>query len=288
VTDPARRGSLRAEYERACRQEIEALKPGNVHMFAAGHRMSVDQFMTSAAVSSQPLTDPGLSPGKRILQAVQATRAAVGVNTNLGIVLLAAPLLCAAETNGALRLGLGAILRNLTMADTADVFAAITHAEPGGLGQADENDVREPPATGLLDAMHQAAGHDTIAKQYAADFEDVFGVGLAALDAASARGEGGMWPTVFAYLAFLTAFPDSHIGRKQGIATAVAVQSQARGIFAALHTRSDEKERQAMLTEFDRKLKADGINPGTSADLTVAALLVRNLRDNLHIPIVDD
>ena len=288
MTEMPTRDGLSAEYERACRQEIEALKPGNVHVFADGHRMSVDQFTTSASVSSQPLTDPDLTPGKRILEAVRATRAAVGVNTNLGILLLAAPLLCAAEKHGGLRGSLSAVLRHLDMVDTANVFAAIAHAEPGGLGEADENDVRELPKTGLLEAMHQAAGYDTIAKQYVTDFSDVFEVGLPALDEAAACGESGMWPTVFAYVAFLTAFPDSHIGRKQGAATAVAVQAQASRIRATLHTRQAENERMAMLAEFDRRLKADGINPGTSADLTVAALLVRNLRDNLHIAIVDD
>ncbi|MGE0280545.1 MAG: triphosphoribosyl-dephospho-CoA synthase [Rhizobiaceae bacterium] len=288
MTETTTRDKLRAEYERACRQEIEALKPGNVHVFADGHRMTVDQFITSATVSAAPLTDPTLAPGKRILEAVRATRNAVGVNTNLGILLLAAPLLCAAEATGGVRRNIGVVLRRLDMADTADVFAAIAHAQPGGLGDAGENDAREPPKIGLLEAMGQAAGRDMVARQYVTDFADVFDVGLAALDGAVARGESGMWPTVFAYLAFLTAFPDSHVGRKQGLATAVAVQSQARSVLAALHTRQDESERQAALTQFDRRLKADGINPGTSADLTVAALLVRNLRDNLHIAVVDD
>lgn len=282
------RDELRAEYERACRQEIEALKPGNVHVFADGHRMTVDQFITSAAVSSAPLTDPDLPLGKRIFEAVRATRAAVGVNTNLGILLLAAPLLRAAERAGGVRRNVSFVLRQLDLADAADIFAAIAHARPGGLGEADENDVREPPKTGLLEAMHQAAGYDMIARQYVTEFTDIFDVGLAALDEAAARGESGMWPTVFAYLAFLTAFPDSHIGRKQGSATAIAVKAQARTILAALHTRQDENERQNLLAEFDRRLKGEGINPGTSADLTVAALLVRNLRDNLHIPVVDD
>jgi len=288
VTEGTTRDKLRAEYERACRQEIEALKPGNVHVFADGHHMTVDQFITSAAVSSRPLTDPDLPLGKRILEAVRATRDAVGVNTNLGILLLAAPLLRAAERGGALRRRVQAVLRGLGMTDTTNVFAAIAHAQPGGLGDTGENDVREPPKIGLLEAMGQAAGRDMIARQYVTDFADVFDVGLAALDESVARGESGMWPTVFAYLAFLTAFPDSHIGRKQGSATAVAVQAQARTILAALHTRQAENERQAMVAEFDRRLKADGINPGTSADLTVAALLVRNLRDNLHIAVVDD
>ena len=288
MTASAFRDRLRDNYERACRQEIEALKPGNVHVFADGHRMTVSQFSDSAAASSGPLTDPALPLGKRILSAVRATRPAVGINTNLGILLLAAPLLSAAESRTGLRGAVSRVLRNIDMDDTTDVFSAIAHAQPGGLGQPDENDVRELPKIGLLDAMGQAAGRDMIARQYATDFAAVFDVGLTALDAAVARGENGMWPAIFGYFAFLTAFPDSHIGRKQGLATAVAVQSEARRILAALHTQRSETARRETLTGFDQRLKAEGVNPGTSADLTVAALLVGNLRDNLHIPVVDD
>ena len=85
------RETIRAAYEEACRQEIEALKPGNVHLFADGHRMSADQFLTSAQSRPSPLTDPDLTVGRRILEAVRATRDAVGTNTNLGIILLCAP-----------------------------------------------------------------------------------------------------------------------------------------------------------------------------------------------------
>ena len=40
-------------YNDACYQEIEALKPGNVHRFADGHRMTAEQFFESAQVSSR-------------------------------------------------------------------------------------------------------------------------------------------------------------------------------------------------------------------------------------------
>ena len=64
--------------------------------------------------------------------------------------------------------------------------------------------------------MREAAGRDRIARQYVTGFDDVFGIGLPALDAALSRGESGMWPTVFAYMAFLAGFPDSHVARKHG------------------------------------------------------------------------
>lgn len=298
---PVNRERLRAAFEDACREEIEALKPGNVHMFADGHGMQAAQFIESARVSSLPLTDPELSVGVRILEAVRATRAAVGVNTNLGILLLCAPLIAAAGTVAAsrddaanqaappvrgLRAELGYVLRLLTKEDTDAVFAAIAHASPGGLGEA-ENDVRQPPSIGLIEAMRQAAGRDRIARQFITDFADVFDVGLATLDEAHKQGERGMWPCIFAYMRFLSSFSDSHIDRKFGPDTALKIQREAAAVEAELRATAGLELRKDLLTEFDGRLKKAGINPGTSADLTVSCLLVRRLRDNLHIAVDD-
>jgi len=269
------RERLQAAYEDACRQEIEALKPGNVHFLADGHGMSADQFLTSARVSSAPLTDPDLSVGRRILEAVRATRQAVGTNTNLGIILLSAPLVRAAEMSGRdLRENLGAVLDGMSMDDAKAVFDAIVLASPGGLGSADAHDVREEPKAHLLQAMREAAGRDRIARQYVTRFDDVFGVGLAALDAALSLGEKGMWPTVFVYMAFLAGFSDSHVARNHGSEIAGRIQEEAIAVRASLETTHDEAARVHLLMEFDRRLKARAINPGTSADLTVACLLV--------------
>ncbi|MER8826546.1 triphosphoribosyl-dephospho-CoA synthase [Mesorhizobium sp. M0938] len=262
--------------------EIEALKPGNVHLFADGHGMSAAQFMMSAEVSSGPLTDPRLPVGQRMLEAVRATRLAVATNTNLGIILLSGPLLCAAEMTGApphdsrLRDNLDAVLRTTSMDDTRAVFEAIVAAAPGGLGEA-ANDVRQEPKVHLLEAMREAADRDMIARQYVTGFGDVFDVGLAALEAALARGEGGMWPTVFAYMAFLAGFPDSHVVRNHGTEVANQARQQALAVQAALHANDDEASRIHLLMDLDRRLKAGKLNPGTSADLTVATLLVHLL-----------
>ncbi|GLS28989.1 triphosphoribosyl-dephospho-CoA synthase [Mesorhizobium albiziae] len=275
------RQKLAAAYQSACRAEIEALKPGNVHVFADGHRMSAQQFLDSAQASSRPLTDTALPVGRRILEAVQATRETVGVNTNLGILLLSAPLVAAAEADGDLRENLGKVLRAMTMDDAGAVFAAIVLASPGGLGSAETHDVREAPAVPLLEAMREASQRDMIARQYVTDFADVFGTGLDAYEAAVARGETDMWPVVAAYMAFLTAFPDSHVARKHGIAIADAVRQQASAVKTRLDQTAGEEARISQLLAFDAELKARHINPGTSADLTVACLLVHSLRSEL-------
>ena len=225
-----------ALYEDACRMEIEALKPGNVHVFADGHGMTAEQFVLSARASAEAIADSSLPVGRRILGAIRATRQAVGTNTNLGIALLAAPLACAAEASGGnLRENLRAVLGRLDMEDAVAVFEAIVTASPGGLGKAKEHDVREPPTVGLIEAMGSAAAHDRIARQYVTCFDDVFTIGLTALEDAHSQGERGMWPTVTVYMAFLGGFPDSHVARKHGIETADAhpKRSHLREAYAA-------------------------------------------------------
>jgi len=94
----ARPQRIAQAFAQACREELDAPKPGNVHVFADGHRMTAADFERSAEAAAGPLAAAGARVGKRILGAVEATDAAVGANTNLGIVLLCAPLAAAAET----------------------------------------------------------------------------------------------------------------------------------------------------------------------------------------------
>src|SRR5215212_511413 len=112
MTDHAAR--IAAAFATACRDELDAPKPGNVHVFADGHRMTAADFVRSAEAAALPLSAPGTRVGARILGAVEATRAAVATNTNLGIILLCAPIAAAAETNpAALRAALRDVLRRL-------------------------------------------------------------------------------------------------------------------------------------------------------------------------------
>jgi triphosphoribosyl-dephospho-CoA synthase len=276
-----RRAELERAYIEACLLELRALKPGNVHVHAGGHRMSVAAFETSARVSAPALCAPGLAIGERILEAVRATRAAVGCNTNLGIVLLAAPLLAAAEQAGpgALRSALESVLARLTVADAAASYEAIRHAAPAGLGQAPAQDVARPPSVTLRQAMSLAASLDRIARQYASSYVDVFTIGAARLALARRAGRSAEWGATLCYLDFLATFPDSHVARKFGRDAAEALRAEAARLAAALGRADETPASIGMLLDFDCRLKRDGINPGTSADLTVASLLALACED---------
>lgn len=266
---------LAAAFQTACLSELEALKPGNVHVFADGHGMVVQDFVASAEAAASVIAQPELSVGQRILAAIEATWQAVGCNTNLGIVLLAAPLIHAAlyGTQTTLRERLDEVLQGLTVDDAALAFRAIVRASPAGLGDSAQHDVREVPTVTLLAAMREAAARDRVALQYANGYQDIFH-GAQVHFEAQQRWGWGAWATTAVYLDFLARVDDTHIVRKYGLATARAVREEATRHRDQLLAQENPKQYQRPLLEFDRALKARGLNPGTSADLTVASLLL--------------
>ncbi len=263
-----------AAYRASCLAELDALKPGNVHAYAAGHRMAVADFVTSAEVSTPHLARAGARVGERIRGGMAATLAAVGQNTNLGILLLCAPIARAAEAGGDLETALAQVLDTLDGADAADVYAAIRQANPGGLGTAARHDVTATgPVPALRDAMAEAAARDAIARAYGTGFFDVFTIGLPALAAARAGGLSEPWTTTAVFLAYLGRVPDSHVARKHGHARAEALREEAAALLDLdLGARPVE-----LLLARDAAWKADGLNPGTSADFTVATLFLDRL-----------
>lgn len=270
----ATREWLAEAYRLACRIELRAIKPGNVHVHAAGHGMSVADFEASCEASAPEIARPEATVGQRILRAVRATQEAVGCNTNLGIVLLAAPLAQAAAQDAglALREALRGVLASLTVEDAADVYEAIRLAAPGGLGESPRHDVRDAPAVTLAEAMAEAAGRDAIARQYATDYQDIFERGLPVAVRAIDRWHSPDWAATAVFLEFLSCLPDSHVARKFGPESAERLRQRALPYRDELLAADSPKAQADRLLSFDRSLKDDGLNPGTSADLCVATL----------------
>ncbi|MGH8750739.1 MAG: triphosphoribosyl-dephospho-CoA synthase, partial [Burkholderiales bacterium] len=235
--------------------------------------------------AAQPLAAAGLNVGERILRAVAATREKVGCNTNLGIVLLCAPLTHAAQSASAglqLRRRVEKTLQDLTQHDTALVYEAIRLAAPGGLGESARHDVNQPPRVSLLEAMREAAGRDMIARQYANGFAEVFEFGVPRVREVLARGLGAEHAMLAVYLGWLAHFPDSHIARKWGDVIAREVSARAARFDARLQHGASAENLKPELSEFDAELKRDGINPGTSADLSVACVFALELENLLR------
>jgi triphosphoribosyl-dephospho-CoA synthase len=283
----ARAASVAAAFKWACLAELDAPKPGNVHVFAGGHRMTTAEFVASAEAAARPLSAEGARVGTRILRAVEATFAAVGVNTNLGIVLLCAPLGAAADARTSdFRAAVGDVLQSLDVEDASLAFRAIAQAAPAGLGRSARHDVFEPATVNLLQAMREASDRDRVAKQYATDFADIFDLGLPLLEASVRRYAEQQWATLATYLGFLSAFPDTHIVRKYGSLAADQVRRRAATFQGSLQATERPATLLPELLAWDAALKGDGINPGTSADLTVATLFAHRLKSVL--PSIDN
>lgn len=261
----------------ACEQEVSAPKPGNVNLNSDGHNMVLQQFLDSAKAIAPVLSKAGDGVGERILAAIEATREVVDTNTNLGIVLLFAPLCQAAlqcKTFDELQPALIKILDALTVKDAEYTYRAIQLAEPGGMGKATEQDISEPPTLTLKQAMALAKNRDTIAAEYANHFNLIFSLGLPSFIKAKKMGETVEWSAVFAYLMILSHAPDTLIRRKFGDDLAQNVADKAAFFVSKSLGISGLSGMSAELTAWDTELKEKAVNPGTSADLTAAMLLL--------------
>jgi triphosphoribosyl-dephospho-CoA synthase len=272
-------------YKKACEVELQAFKPGNVSIYADGHDMTVDDFRVSAKVSAGPLCNPDYTLGEKIFYAVRATREAVSCNTNLGIILLCAPLIEAIYNKPSawtLRQALNDVLINTTVQDAEWVFKAISLASPGGLGSSDEQDVKERPSVNLTEAMRLASLKDRIALQYITDYQDIFDFAVLVYYNAI-RSRNQEWATLSVYAALLSRFPDSHIERKYGSQFTEMVASKMSHLSNQLSEVDNPEHLLPLLFNFDQELKNKGINPGTMADMTVVTVFTVFLEEVINL-----
>ncbi len=271
---------LEKAYICACECELTAFKPGNVSIYSEGHGMTVDDFRRSARVSAPFLVDFNLSLGEKIFYAIQATQAEVGCNTNLGIVLLCAPLLQSSQGlvgNGTLQNRLQQVLNTTTQDDAAWVYRAIRLAKPAGLGESTDQDVTQTPQVNLTEAMRIAGDRDRIAYQYVSNYEDIFDFALTKYHNALDKWGDENWSAVAVFFGLLLKYPDSHVERKYGNQFTGMVTTRIALLDEEL-SKTDRPERLIRhLKDVDDEFKSAGINPGTTADLTVACLLAVRL-----------
>ena len=270
----------------ACLLEASAPKAGNVHPGAAFVDMNYEDFRQSARSIGQVFDQLNIdSIGTLIWSAIDANAREVGKNTNLGIVLLMAPLVIAAKKIPRRQLGsssnewrsqVAMELDALTAHDSKMIYHAIARAKPGGLGNRDEWDVKQPAPQHLLEAMRIAADWDDIAREYATGFADVFQLSQD-LDRYRKRNRQG-WlhalPSV--HVQRIASHGDSLIARKNNQDVVDRVKELANKIVASGSLPSTCLTEQADWREFDKYLRADGHrrNPGTTADLLAAATFV--------------
>jgi triphosphoribosyl-dephospho-CoA synthase len=330
---------IAAAAQLACLLEVTAPKPGNVSPGRGFDDIAYEHFLASAAAIGGPLSGAGTRPlGTTVRLAIEATARWTSSNTNLGIVLLLAPLVRAAhalpvtgvrlkadttanfdsvvsgmsppsadadkvvsgssrtsddpnsvvsgirtsDNPDSLASGFSRTLRDAarhvldatTVDDAREVYAAIRCAAPGGLGRVEAQDVANEPDVTLLEAMRLAAGRDGIAREYATAFEVTFATGVPALN--RARREGLSWSDAVleTFLTLLAAAPDTHVARRGGLALAEEVSRRARAVLDADGVRSAAGRRAIDAMDLALRDERHTANPGTTADLTAAAIFV--------------
>jgi triphosphoribosyl-dephospho-CoA synthase len=264
----------------ACLLEVTIPKPGNVHRGADFADVSFADFVASA-VAIGPAMNAAAERrlGETVLGAVQATRRLVATNTNLGAVLLLAPL-AGVPRGVSFAEGLPNVLRSLNADDARLTYQAINQAKPSGLGRVESMDVTGDPPLDLLVAMLAAADRDLVARQYTNNFHEVLdGVRpwiQQRLDSGCKLADA----VIHAHVRLMSEFPDSLIARKCG--PEIATESARRAGCVLDSGDPGDENYQRALGDLDFWLRSDGHrrNPGTTADL-IAAGLFTLLRDKL-------
>lgn len=257
----------------ACLWEATAPKAGNVHPDAGFDDLTYDDFVRSAAPTARALAQVRqLGISQVILNAVRETKSEVANNTNLGIILLLAPMV-AVKPDRKLSQALPGLLDSLDISDSRKIYEAIRLAQPGGMGEVPEEDLQDCPTQPFREIMRLAADRDMIARQYANSFQDILDFGLQRLQ---------FWWThcprqrnqalVGLHLDWIAHVPDSLIQRKCGLEAAKEASRRALAVLQ-LGWPGNSNSREAF-HEFDTWLRDDGHrrNPGTSADLVAATI----------------
>ena len=290
--------------------EVSADKPGNVNFVVGFEGTRVEHFLASAvaaapsfeeaanrgiAVSEKRLSVNDVGMGQIIRKCVADINAwQKGGNTLLGTVLLFVPIAVAAgmtptEENfgfdfARLRENVKLAVESTTAEDAVHLYEAIDVAKPSGLGGAPDLDVHDSHSkerllkenVSLYQVFKIAAAYDDICSEWVNNYPITFDAAYPYLSE-QLKSRDLNTAIVHTFLKVLSEHPDTFIARKVGVEKAWEISLDAKKVLE-LGSVETAKGRTS-LREFDRKLRESGnlLNPGTTADITAAALALCTL-----------
>lgn len=257
-------------------------KPGNVDRAHDHDDLRFEHFMTGAvgALPGIQLAADGEPVGHAFERAVAGMSQQAAGNTQFGALLALTPLVSAAADGDLSPAGASAVTEATTVEDAAGFYRAFEHVDvavddpPAGMEPLDVRrgteavpTLREQGLT-LHDVMARSTDVDGLAREWVGGFERSFHAADRLLDT-----EGPV-PDRAArvFLELLADEPDTFVASNHGQETAERVCTQAAEALAG------ERDPWALANE----LVAEGINPGTTADLIAAGLFVA-LRRGLEL-----
>jgi len=275
VTHPRPRFSPADHAELALTLEVASTpKPGNVDRHRDHDDLRFEQFLTGAVGSRSGLElAAGDAPlGDAFERAVRGMSQQDGGNTQFGCLLLLVPLVRAAATDRLSPAGLEAVVASTTVDDAVAFYRAFEHVDVAvddPPADAPDLDVRRGADAAptlrdrgltLADVMELSADRDGNAAEWASGFERTFAAADRVLD-----DDGPVADRLArAFLGLLADRPDTLVAVEHGEERARAVSREAAAVGDDL----------AAAEELAERFRADGINPGTTADLTAAAAFV--------------
>ena len=265
-------------------------KPGNVHRTRDYDDMVFEDFLISGVVIGDTIREAAENVdendlasaelGKYILEAVKETDNWIANNTNLGIVMLFVPISVAAsisEKFSDVRENIVNLMENTTVDDAINLYSAINIADAGGMGEQDEYDVASENANQELrnnnqtmyDVLKISAPWDRLANELTTTLPVCFELGYTEYSKLKKETTLNM-ASVLTFLKILSEVPDTLISRKYGDEKAEEVSTQAKEILSF----KDSDDFINRLNEFDDYLFENKLNPGTTADLTAASIMI--------------
>jgi len=282
--------------------EVSVDKPGNVGPSHDFDDTSYVDFIMSGlamgravkgAVEFGMLHEQGeRGTGAFIKQAVWDGQTRTGArNTNLGIAMLMIPLSVSCGisikqgsfTLRGLRNGLKDVIEGSTAQDVLDLYEAIrlSNAE---VGRSNKFDVKDPRSRervmekGLnLHDIFEHSKWDTIARELITGMEVTFTIGFPSLKREFELTGDIRQAILRCFFEILAVVPDTLIERKNDRAVAEEVSKEARVIL-------EKGMRTKDVQRFDGKLRSkdNKYNPGTTADLTAASIMIALLHGCLQ------
>lgn len=185
-----------------------------------------------------------------------------------------------------------------SMEQTRWIHAAIALAKSGSLGTVEAADVgakaRLRDSDTVAHVMQLAAKRDSIASEYVSGFAITFERTVPSLHELLSWGSSLQWAIVGTYLRLLAQQPDTLIARKVSWERAREISVWAKQLADEFFsTRSQGvgtpdwlEQCERSLGDLDFALRSDGnrLNPGTTADLIAAGLLVALLSGIIVLP----
>lgn len=252
-------------------------KPGNVDRHREYPDLRFEHFLAGAIGASQGLTQAaeGRSIGTAFETAVAGMSEQEGGNTQFGTLLLLTPLVSVAASASA-TLSSGTVADHVeatTVEDAVDFYRAFEHVDVAvgdPPAEATAIDVRRGSAAipairdrglSLYDIMAIGDDRDGVAAEWTAGFDRSF---------AGAERLGELDGTVLdrtadLFLELLATVPDTHVIDQHGESVATDVMDRAAELLTA---------EQTAVETFAESLIERNVNPGTTADITAAALFI--------------